>query len=99
MRNRILGLGLALALAPLPAAAQDQEPGYWEIVGVGGAIRSSPLAGGGVVDRPEAGTVVRNLGCERSAGREWCEVERLDGPEARGWVGRTNLKAAEAPEG
>lgn len=87
---------MAIAFA-LPAAGQG-EPGFWEIVGVGGVLRRAPLDGGGVIARPPAGTVVKNLGCQDSRGRRWCQVQLLDEPGVVGWIGNNNLRIA-VPEG
>jgi len=89
---------IVLAALALPAVAQPPEPEFWEMVGVGGVLRSVPLDGGSVVDRPEAGTVVRGLGCQQSRGRRWCEVERVDKPGVTGWIGNNNLRAAAAAD-
>jgi len=82
---------------PLAATAAADWPAYWAIMGVGGALREQPLAGGALVVRPPVGTVVRNLGCEEAAGRTWCDVELLDHPGVHGWVGSVNLRKAPDP--
>jgi hypothetical protein len=89
-------LAAMVGLVPLLAAAQA-DPAYWQIMGVGGGLREQPFAGATAGAQPPTGTVVRNLGCETSRGRSWCEVELLDQPGVRGWVGATNLLAAEDP--
>ena len=89
---------LALFLIPLSAAAQDTQS-YWKVMGVGGGMRARPLAGAAIVARPATGTVVKNVSCETSAGRKWCQVELLDQPGVTGWIGATNLLAAAPPEG
>ena len=85
---------IALALAFAAPAAGQSGPGVWEIVGVGGALRRVPVDGGGVIARPEAGSLVKNLGCQNSRGRRWCQVELMDQPGVSGWIGNNNLRAA-----
>lgn len=77
-----------------PAVGQTASPAFWEVVGVGGALRTVPVDGSGVIDRPESGEIVRNLGCRESRGRRWCQVELLDTPGVTGWIGNNNLRVA-----
>ncbi len=94
--SRFLVAVAAFALAA-PAAAQTANPAFWEVVGVGGALRTVPADGSGVIDRPDAGEIVRNLGCRQSRGRRWCEVELVDRPGVKGWIGNNNLRVASQP--
>ena len=90
---RLLLVIAVLAFA-CPGVAGAAEPEFWEIVGVGGVLRSVPMEGGAVVDRPDPGTVVKNLECQQSRGRNWCRVERIDQPGVSGWIGTNNLRAS-----
>lgn len=94
--SRFLVAVAALVLAA-PADAQTANPEFWEVVGVGGALRNVPADGSSVVDRPDPGEIVKNLGCRQSRGRRWCQVELVDHPEVRGWIGNNNLRVAPGP--
>lgn len=91
----LLGLGAVFAMpqaaiAQAEATARAARPGNWMISGLGKGVRSPLVAGparfldvtGTVVD----GDPVLNLGCIGILGTRWCEVEKLRGDKARGYI-------------
>jgi hypothetical protein len=59
-------------------------------------IRVQPSTRALVVADALAGTVLRNYGCREAEGRRWCEVERAEGNNTRGWAAAEYLEAADA---
>ena len=88
-----------LAVYQMPAEARHpQYPTYWGVSGKADFLnlRSGPTADSQVLRELLPGTVVRNLGCKRSAGQTWCEIEALDGDRIRGWGSAAYLEKPNA---
>jgi heat shock protein HslJ len=90
----------ASSAAPVPAAPEDGGPRNWEVAGVSRALnlREEPSTAARVVTRYAPGTILDNLGCQRAAGRVWCDVQQLGGGP-RGYVAAEFLKPAVSPDG
>jgi uncharacterized protein YgiM (DUF1202 family) len=73
-------------------------PDFWEVVGVSQSlnVRAAPSTSAPVRIGLLKGTVVRNLGCRRNAGRVWCQVSQLGGG-VTGWAASQYLREATAP--
>lgn len=109
----ILGLGAVVAAAAsaqmaerardpadTPAAPEDGGPRNWRVSGVTGSLnlRTRPSTTATVVARLAPGTILDNLGCQRSEGRAWCDVQRFGGGP-RGYVAADFLEPAISPDG
>ena len=86
--------------AAVPAAPEDGGPRNWEVTGVSRALnlREQPSTKAKIVASYAPGTILDNLGCERSEGRMWCDVQQLGGGP-RGYVSAEFLKPAVSPDG
>ncbi|MGL4525986.1 MAG: SH3 domain-containing protein [Aestuariivirga sp.] len=97
-RDEVADYRLSVAI---PAEEQDTPsgdfadgnaggPDFWVVSGVSSNdrlnIRTGPSANAGIVGRVRNGTVMRNLGCERSNGSRWCRVSVRGESSLRGWV-------------
>jgi len=84
----------------VPAAPEDGGPRNWEVAGVSRALnlREQPSTAARVVASDAPGTILDNLGCQRAAGRAWCDVQQLGGGP-RGYVAAEFLKPAVSPDG
>lgn len=73
-------------------------PDFWQVVGVSQSlnVRAAPSTSAPVRIGLLKGTVVRNLGCRRNAGRVWCQVSQLGGG-VTGWAASQYLREAAAP--
>jgi len=78
--------------------AASPNPTYWGVSGKADFLnlRSGPTTDSQVLRELLPGTVVRNLGCKRSAGQTWCEIEALDGDRIRGWGSAAYLEKPNA---
>jgi hypothetical protein len=86
--------------ARIPAAPEDGGPRNWEVTGVSHVLnlREQPSATARIVARYAPGTILDNLGCQRTDGRFWCDVQRLGGGP-RGYVSAEFLRPAVSPDG
>lgn len=77
------------------------NPPFWEVrVDTSLNVRGEPSASSRVFFQLPNGSLVRNLGCERHEGRDWCQVPTgpTDGASI-GWVAAEFLVPAAAPAG
>jgi hypothetical protein len=88
------------AAAEIPAAPDDGGPRNWAVAGVTTSLnlRQQPSTSARIVTGYAPGTILDNLGCQRAAGRVWCEVQQLGGGP-RGFVAAEYLEAAISPDG
>jgi hypothetical protein len=88
------------AAASGPAAPEDGGPRNWEVTGVTTRLnlRQQPSTAAHIVSSYAPGTLLDNLGCQRVAGRVWCDVQQLGGGP-RGYVAAEFLKPAISPDG
>jgi hypothetical protein len=86
--------------AGLPASPEDGGPRNWEVSGVSRALnlRAQPSTRARVIVQYAPGTILDNLGCLRSDGRAWCDVQQLGGGP-RGYVAAAFLQPAISPDG
>ena len=81
------------------AEAAQGRPDYW-IVATSGTgtlrLRAQPSTGAPELARLARGAVLRNLGCRRAEGQDWCRVAALDAG-LEGWAAATFLAEAPAP--
>jgi hypothetical protein len=84
----------------VPAAPEDGGPRNWEVTGVSRALnlREQPSTTARIVARYAPGTILDNLGCQRTEGRIGCDVQQLGGGP-RGYVAYEFLKPAVSPDG
>ena len=98
----LLGTGplVAQSTADVPASPEDGGPRDWEVSGVTDwlNLRERPSTASTVVSRYTSGTILDNLGCQRSEGRVWCDVQELGGGP-RGFVAAEYLAPAISPDG
>ncbi len=87
--------GTAVAAAP-----DDGGPRNWLAAGDGHwlSLRDAPSAAAEIVTQLPRGTVLDNLGCEKSEMASWCDVQPLGGGP-RGWAVVADLEPAVAPHG
>ena len=88
---------LAAFAADVPAAPEDGGPRNWTVTSDGLNLREQPSTNASVVTRYAAGTTLSNLGCQRTSGRIWCDVQELRGGP-RGYVAAEFLKPAVSPD-
>ncbi len=93
------GPGAAPAI-DVPVSPDEGGPLNWQVhVARGGLnLRAEPSTSATILDTYPAGTILDNLGCHRSAGRVWCDVQRFGGGP-RGYVAAEYLAAALSPNG
>jgi hypothetical protein len=82
------------------AAPEDGEPLSWVAAGEGNwlELREKPSSAAAIVTSIARGTVLDNLGCEKSEMQSWCDVQPLGGGP-RGWAAAADLGPAVAPHG
>ncbi len=102
----LLGLLLAFGISAVAAAkppvseavAPEQGgPRNWTTARAV-QLLEQPSVKARTVARYPAGTILDNLGCQRAAGRSWCDVQPLGGG-SRGYVSAEFLKPAVSPDG
>lgn len=74
-------------------------PEFWAVATSGTGtlrLRAQPSTGAPDLARLARGTVLRNLGCRRVEGRQWCRVATSD-PMLEGWAAAEFLTATTAP--
>ena len=89
------------SIAGVPAAPEDGGPRNWEITNISGKLnlRELPSTTARKVAAYGPGTLLDNtMGCGRTEGRIWCEVEQLGGGP-RGYVAAEFLTPALSPDG
>lgn len=80
-------------------APEEGGPRRWQVVAAGGAeIRDAPAGDAPVVRTHSQGAILTNLGCERAAGRVWCQVRPLRS-RSRGYAAAEDLRPARGPDG
>lgn len=89
----------ALILACAPAGAQSaDEPSIAVVNGLSMGdflnIRATPSPIGSVEARLPNGSGVRNFGCAKYSGYDWCKVTTLTAPQASGWAPERYLRTA-----
>lgn len=84
----------------VPAAPEEGGPRNWEVTGVAERLnlRDGPSTSAAVVAGYAPGTILDNLGCRKSEGRVWCDVQELGGGP-RGYVALDYLAPAVSPDG
>jgi heat shock protein HslJ len=89
-----------LSAASVPAAPERGGPRNWQVTGVTRALnlRAQPSTTAQILARYAPGTVLDNLGCQRTGGRVWCDVQQLGGG-SRGYVAAEFLQPAVSPDG
>ena len=88
------------AASIVPATPDDGGPRNWEVTGVSTRLnlRQQPSTAARIVTDYAPGTILDNLGCQRTSGRVWCDVQQLGGGP-RGYVAAEFLKPAISPDG
>jgi len=89
--------GGASSAAVVPAAPEDGGPRDWEATRTL-KLREQPSTAARIVATVRRGTVLDNLGCQRTQGRDWCDVQPLGGCP-RGYVAAERLRPAISPDG
>ena len=84
----------------VPAAPEDGGPRNWQVTGVSRALnlREQPSTRAKIISGYLPGTILDNLGCQRTEGRVWCDVQQLGGGP-RGYVAAEFLTPAVSPDG
>lgn len=82
--------------APEPLALTDAT--FVNVFGISDRLRihSAPGADASVVGRVEAGTLLRNKGCQTGSAHDWCNVVFLDASRTEGWAAAEYLEPASA---
>ena len=93
-------VGHESARAEVPPAPEDGGPRNWEVTGITRALnlREQPSTGARIISRYALGTILDNLGCQRTEGRVWCDVLQFGGGP-RGYVAADFLKPGISPDG
>ncbi|MGA7966184.1 MAG: SH3 domain-containing protein [Gammaproteobacteria bacterium] len=81
----------------VPAAPEDGGPRDWEVMRALN-LREEPSTKARTIASYAPGTILDNLGCQRSEDRVWCDVQQLGGGP-RGYVSAEYLKPAVSPDG
>ncbi|MEO3430086.1 SH3 domain-containing protein [Pelagibius sp. CAU 1746] len=99
-RGEIADYKLSVSLLPASDFADGLSggPDYWEVHGVGSALRlrAGPSREHGVIGALGNGEVVRNLGCRMSGDARWCRVETLREGQ-QGWAAGGFLREGTPP--
>ncbi|MCX7669883.1 MAG: SH3 domain-containing protein, partial [Anaerolineae bacterium] len=89
------------AVAPLPEfpdGADDGGPDFYAVTGLTPGdrlnLRRAPSAASPIITSYRNGKILRNLGCRRTAGQRWCNVENPQNRFERGWVNGRFLREA-----
>jgi heat shock protein HslJ len=88
------------SIAGVPAAPEDGGTRNWKITNISGKLnlRELPSTTARIVATYEPGTLLDNMGCGRTEGRIWCDVQELGGGP-QGYVAAEFLTPALSPEG
>ena len=86
--------------AQITPSPDDGGPRNWIVTGISSALnlREQPSITARIVASYRPGTILDNLGCQRTEGRIWCDVQQLGGGP-RGYVAAEYLTAAVSPDG
>ena len=80
-------------------APEGGGPRRWQVMAADGAeFRDAPAGDAPVLRTLPQGAILTNLGCERAAGRAWCEVRPLRS-RSRGYAAAEDLGPARGPDG
>ena len=79
------------------AAPENGGPRNWQVVGTLN-LRAQPSTSARILAMYRPGTILDNLGCQRTEGRGWCDVQQLGGGP-RGYVAAEYLRPAVSPDG
>jgi len=84
----------------VPAAPDDGGPRHWEVTDISSGLnlREQPSTSSRIVLTYPPGTILSNLGCQRTDDKVWCDVQKLGGGP-RGYVAATYIRPAVAPDG
>jgi hypothetical protein len=73
-------------------------PDFWEVKGLAEGknvnLREAASRRAAVIEKLDAGTILRNKGCKMEAKERWCRVELPENPEVGGWVRGEFLREA-----
>jgi len=83
--------------ANVPAAPENGGPRNWEVVRTLN-LREQPSTSARILATYRPGTILDNLGCQRTQSRAWCDVQQLGGGP-RGYVATEYLRPAISPDG
>jgi heat shock protein HslJ len=83
--------------ASVAAAPDSGGPRNWEVVRTLN-LREQPSTSARILATYRPGTILDNLGCQRTQGRAWCDVQQIGGG-ARGYVAAEYLRPAISPDG
>ncbi len=81
----------------VPAAPENGGPRNWEVT-ANINLLEQPSTSARILAKYERGTILDNLGCQRTQGKVWCDVQQLGGGP-RGYVAADRLKPAISPNG
>ncbi len=83
----------------VPASPDEGGPRAWRVHARSMInLREDASSGSRAIAQLPPSTVLQNLGCKRTAGRTWCDVQKLTGGP-RGWVALELLRPAVGPDG
>jgi hypothetical protein len=73
-------------------------PDFWEVRGLAAGrkvnLREEASRNAAVIEKIDAGTILRNKGCKMEAGQRWCRVELPENPSVGGWMRGDFLREA-----
>jgi hypothetical protein len=73
-------------------------PDFWEVRGLAAGknvnLREQASRSAAVIEKLDAGTILRNKGCKMEGGQRWCRVELPENPSVGGWVRGEFLREA-----
>jgi hypothetical protein len=73
-------------------------PDFWEVRGLAAGknvnLREEASRSAAVIEKLDAGTILRNKGCKMVADERWCRVELPENPGVGGWVRGAFLREA-----
>jgi hypothetical protein len=90
----------AAAAMPAPDFADGLMggPDFWEVRGLAAGktvnLREEASRNAAVIEKIDAGTILRNKGCKMEAGQRWCRVELPENPSVGGWMRGDFLREA-----
>jgi heat shock protein HslJ len=87
----------ASASGDFAAAPENGGPRNWEVVRTLN-LREQPATSARIIATYRPGTILDNLGCQRTGGRVWCDVQPLGGGPV-GYVATEYLRPAISPDG
>ncbi len=86
--------------ASAPKAPDEGGPRAWEVFGVTSRLnlREQPSTAAAIAGGFAPGTILDNLGCQRTGREIWCDVQEMGGGP-RGFVALRYLRPAVSPDG